>query len=107
VNVPGKSAPSLHRHPSEQQLHHYYEPIRQRAPHRYSMPPVSAVGTLPLATRASRPEPHYRRSPSHVPYKSRRPRSRRLHAGHRLARTRDTRQTHPEEPHKTPSFDAN
>ena len=35
-------APSLHPHPSEQELHSYYEPVRQRAPHRYSMPSVSA-----------------------------------------------------------------
>ena len=35
-----------------------------------------------------RPRTPYRRSPSHVPCKSRRPGSRRLYAGHRLANTR-------------------
>ena len=35
-----------------------------------------------------RPRSPYRRSPSHVPCKSRRPGSRRLYAGHHLARTR-------------------
>ncbi len=48
--IPGEPAPSLHRHPSEQRLRSYYGPVRQRAPHRYSMPPISAVGTLPFAT---------------------------------------------------------
>ena len=38
--------------PSEQRLHGYYGPVRQRAPRRYSVPPVSAVGTLPLATHS-------------------------------------------------------
>ena len=55
---------------------------------RYSMPPVSAVGTLPLAARRTDPQApdgHFQRSPSHVPCKSRRPGSRRLHAGHHLA----------------------
>jgi hypothetical protein len=52
------------------------------------VPPVSAVGTLPLATLGGL-QPRvdaFRRSPSHVPCQSRRPGSRRLHAGHRLAR---------------------
>jgi hypothetical protein len=50
IDIPGEPAPSLHRHPSEQRLRSYYGPVRRRAPHRYSMPPVSAVGTLPLTT---------------------------------------------------------
>jgi hypothetical protein len=37
----------------------------------------------------------YRRSPSHVPCKSRRSGSRRLYAGHHLARNTGTRQAHP------------
>ena len=49
LDLPGEPAPSLHPHPRKQELHRYYEPVRQRAPPRYSMPPVSAVGTLPLA----------------------------------------------------------
>src|SRR6266496_5935859 len=56
----------------------------------YSMPPVSAVGTLPLAPlEAYDPGRRFRRSPSHVPCQSRRPGSRRLHAGHHLASNRD------------------
>jgi len=46
------------------------------------------LGTLPLATGGHTDpaeRPPYRRSPSHVPCKSRRPRSRRLYAGHHLA----------------------
>ena len=74
---------------------------------RYSMPPVSAVGRLPLATlEAYDPGRQYRRSPSHVPCKSRRPGSRRLHAGHRLASHRDTRQAHPGRTARPPGFDA-
>ena len=65
---------------------------------RYSMPPVSAVGTLPLAARRTDPQApdgHFQRSPSHVPCKSRRPGSRRLYAGHRLASNTGSRQAHP------------
>src|SRR5215218_10575897 len=36
--------------PQQQRLHGHYGPVRQRAPPRYSVPPVSAVGRLPLAT---------------------------------------------------------
>jgi hypothetical protein len=32
MDIPGEPAPSLHRHPSEQRLHGYYGPVRQRAP---------------------------------------------------------------------------
>ena len=63
------------------------------------------LGTLPLATPALTTGSHYRRSPSHVPCKSRRPGSRRLYAGHRLANTRAHRQTHPGEKHRPPGFD--
>src|SRR3954462_2148195 len=52
-DIPDQPAPWLHRHPSKQRLHGYYGPVRQRAPRRYSMPPVSAVGRLPLATLAA------------------------------------------------------
>jgi hypothetical protein len=41
-----------------------------------------------------RPRSRHRRSPSHVPCKSRRPDSRRLYAGHHLARNTGTRQAH-------------
>src|SRR4029450_1602890 len=40
----------------------------------------------------------------HVPHRSSRPGSRRLHAGHRLARKTDTRQTHPGLTYYTPGF---
>jgi hypothetical protein len=48
----------------------------------------------------------YRRSPSHVPCKSRRPGSRRLYAGHHLARITGTRQARLEAPAESPDFDA-
>jgi hypothetical protein len=65
----------------------------------------------PLARSLSRPQSlrprtPYRRSPSHVPCKSRRPGSRRLHAGHHLANHRDTRQAHHGRTARPPAFDA-
>ena len=54
--------------------------------------------------RATCPEPPYRRSPSPVPCKSRRPGSRRLHAGHHLANNGDTRQAPSPENSQIPSF---
>ena len=56
------------------------------------------TGTTDSATPSRHPThrgPQYRGMPSHVPCRSSRPGSRRLHAGHRLARNTDTRQTHP------------
>ena len=107
MDIPGEPAPSLHPHPSEQVLHSYYEPVRQRAPHRYSMPSVSASARSLLRpwgpTSPGRP---YRRSPSHVPCKSRRPGSRRLYAGHHLAKNTGTRQAHLEGKARTLDFDA-
>ena len=71
------------------------------------MPPVSAVGTLPLAPfGACTPGRRFRRSPSHVPCQSRRPGSRRLHAGHHLANHRDARQARHGGTAKSPAFDA-
>ena len=53
------------------------------------------LGTLPLATLgAYDPGRLFRRSPSHVPCKSRRPGSRRLYAGHHLAKNTGTRHAH-------------
>jgi len=73
----------------------------------YSTPLVSASGALPLATfRACDPGQRFRRSPSHVPCKSRRPGSRRLYAGHHLARNAGTRQAHPEGRSRILGFDA-
>ena len=43
-------APSLHPHRAQQEIHRYYEPIRRRAPDRYSVPHgLNPLGTLPLA----------------------------------------------------------
>jgi len=69
-----------------------YEPVRQRAPHRYSVPSVaaSARSLSQPGTRGPVNGCRYRRPPSHVPCKSRRPGSRRLRAGHRLANDRVT-----------------
>ena len=55
---------------------------------------------LPSARSLSRPQqqgPAYRRSPSHVPCKSRRPGSHRLYAGHHLANKRAPARLIPEE----------
>jgi hypothetical protein len=52
-----------------------------------------------------RPRTPYRRSPSHVPCKSRRPGSRRLYAGHHPARNAGTRQAHLEGWKRTLDFD--
>jgi hypothetical protein len=52
-----------------------------------------------------RPRAPYRRSPSHVPCKSRRPDSRRLYAGHHLARNTGTHQAHLKGRNRTPDFD--
>ena len=40
IDIPDQPAPSLHPHPSEQELHHYYGPVRQRA----SRPVLNASG---------------------------------------------------------------
>ena len=107
MDIPGEPAPSLHPHPSEQGLHSYYGPVRQRAPHRYSMPSVSASARSLSRPWGLRPRTPFRRSPSHVPCKSRRPGSRRLYAGHHLAKYTGTRQAHLEGKLRTPDFDAN
>ena len=66
-------------------LPHYYEPVRQPDPQRYSHPRQAwATPYLPLGN----PNDRYRFRPSPVPCRSRRPGSRRLHAGHRLASQR-------------------
>ena len=66
-------------------LHHYYEPVRQPDPQRYSHPRQAwATPSRPLEN----PNETYRVRPSPVPCKSRRPGSRRLHAGHHLANQR-------------------
>ena len=71
--------------PPLQELHHYYEPVRQPDPQRYSHPrQASAAPSRPLEN----PNETYRVRPSPVPCKSRRPGSRRLHAGHHLANQR-------------------
>ena len=98
LDIPGEPAPSLHPHPSEQVLLSYYGPVRQRAPRPVLSAYGFCLGTLPLATLgAYDPGRLFRRSPSHVPCKSRRPGSRRLYAGHRLASNAGSRQAHPKD----------
>ena len=94
MDIPGQPAPSLHRHPraAASQLLQAGPPASTL--NRYSMPPVSAVGALPLAARrtdppAGRPLPALAFSRS---VQSRRPGSRHLHAGHHLASTAGSRQ---------------
>jgi hypothetical protein len=104
---PDQPAPWLHPHPSKQELHGYYGPVRQRAP----QPVLSAFGCPPRHAPSRdlgglRPRSPYRRSPSHVPCQSRRPGSRRLHAGHRLASNRDARQARHERTARPLAFDA-
>ena len=65
---------------------------------RYSMPSVSASArSLSPTFGACDPGRLFRRSLSHVPCKSRRPGSRRLYAGHRLASNAGSRQAHAED----------
>ena len=111
LNSPGEPAPWLRPHPSEQELHSYYGPVRRQAPHRYSVPSVSASARSLSPTGEAnhtsfRPVERCRRSPSHVPCESRRPGSRRLHAGHHLASRRVARQAHPGRIQRPPGFDA-
>jgi hypothetical protein len=61
---------------------------------RYSLPCGSAAWQTPSRHRLDHRR-QCRDTPSHVPHKSSRPDSRRLHAGHHLARNTDTRQTPP------------
>ena len=63
------------------------------------------LGALPPLPWGLRPRSTYRRSSSHVPCSRSRPGSRRLYAGHRLARTRDTRQAHPKGENRPLGFD--
>ena len=106
LDIPGEPAPWLHRHPSEQRFHGYYGPVRRRAPRRYSMPSVSASARSLRDLEGLRPRTQHRRSPSHVPCKSRRLGSRRLYAGHHLASNTGIRQAHPGGRVRTPGFDA-
>ena len=50
MDIPGQPAPWLHPHPSEQELHGYYGPVRQRAPQLVLNAYGFCLGTLPLAT---------------------------------------------------------
>ena len=50
TDIPGEPTPSLHPHPSEQTLHSYYGPVRQRAPRLVLSAFGFCLGTLPLAT---------------------------------------------------------
>ena len=88
MSQPLGSAPTT----SRQGFHSYYGLVRRRATATVLSASGFCLGTLPLlgrvAARAQLNGRRCRRSPSHVPCKSRRPGSRRLYAGHRLARTR-------------------
>jgi len=75
-------------------LHRYYEPVRRQAPRRYSTPHGFCRLTRSLSPSAVTDE-QYRHLPSHVPCRSRRPGSRRLHAGHHLANQRAPARLHP------------
>jgi hypothetical protein len=78
----------------------------------YSMPSVAVSARSLSQPRTTGPGVPYQRSPSHVPCKSRRPGSRRLYAGHHLARTRAPARLIPEDTPEPPvsmpsqSFDA-
>src|SRR5450756_1575243 len=74
-------------------------------PHRYSTPHSFCCSTHSLSppTTLSGSRSPYRHTPSHVPCSSRRPDSRHLHTGHRLAGKRIFRQAYPEVIH-TPRF---
>jgi hypothetical protein len=50
LDIPGEPAPSLHPHPSEQELPSYYGPVRQRAPR-----PVLNASVSASARSLSRP----------------------------------------------------
>ena len=90
-------------------------PITGASPLLRAGPPACRRnGTLPLTVSAAwgTPSPHpppsnsparVSTTPSHVPCRSRRPGSRRLHAGHHLASRRVSRQAHPGA-HLTPRF---
>jgi hypothetical protein len=70
-------------------LPRYYEPVRRPTPQRsLSALRLQPLAALPVATRRSCLGWRCRDRPSHVPRESRRPGSRRLHAGHRLASKR-------------------
>jgi len=51
IDIPDEPAPSLHAHPSEQALHGYYEPVRQRDAASVLSAFGFCLGTLPLATQ--------------------------------------------------------
>jgi hypothetical protein len=97
--------PSLHPHPRSAAASSLL---------RAGPPASAATGTqcllfcrwhsLSRPAPVERPGPPYRRSPSPVRCKSRRPGSRRLHAGHHLASNRDTRQAPSPEHSQIPSF---
>jgi hypothetical protein len=94
---PGPFAP-----PPLQELRHYYGPVRQHIPRRYSLP----YGVLPLdrlPITAPDPVRSCRDAPSHVPCENRRPGSCRLHTGHRLANTRAPARLFPQ-PETRPRF---
>src|SRR3954469_2883324 len=87
IDIPDQPAPSLHPHPSKQGSLSYYGPVRQRAPQLVLNASGFRRWHAPSRNpwRPTTPGRRFRRSPSHVPGQSRRPGSRRLHAGHHRA----------------------
>jgi hypothetical protein len=102
TNATDDPAPSLHPHRAQQELHRYYEPVRQRTPDRYSIPRgVSPLGTLPLA-------PDQGAVPGHAFSRSMREQQTRLTSP--TCRTppgqsAGTRRADPGTTHKRPGFD--
>jgi len=84
-------------------------PLLRAGPPARAAPVLSTSRFQPLRCAPSRPgtqrREHYRHAPSHVPRRSRRPGSRHLHAGHRLASKRAPARLIPG-PHWRPGSDA-
>jgi hypothetical protein len=96
MDMPGEPAPSLHHHPQRAAA----SQLLRAGPPASAASVLNAFGVTASARSLSRSwdlrsQSPYRRSPSHVPCKSRRSGSRRLYAGHRLAKNTGTRQAHP------------
>jgi hypothetical protein len=83
----GTSLMASTAHRAQQRLRRYYESVRRRVPRRYSLPCGSTAWQAPSHHPPTR-ERQCRNAPSHVPCRSSRPDSRRLHAGHHLANQR-------------------
>ena len=108
-DIPDQPAPSLHPHPRSagaSRLLRAGPPASAATGTQCLRFPPSARSLSPPVRLTAAPDGRFRRSPSHVPCQSRRPGSRRLHAGHHLASHRDTRQAHHGRTARPPAFDA-